>query len=243
MSATTPRHSFQATHWSLVRAAAREGDSAEARAAMGRLCEVCRHPVYAYIRRTGRSEHDAQDLTQGFFARLIEKDILASADPARGKLRSFLLTCVSNYLHHEHERGTAAKRDVRLLTSFDAQSAEERYRHEPVDQLSPDRLYQRRWALTLLESTLDHLKAEYHDAGKDGLFHQLRPCLGFGSSESRSYEEIASRLAMPVGTLKNHVFRLRQRWRDLLFEQVAATLDEPTSEDIKAELAELMECL
>lgn len=243
MSQTPSRHSFQATRWSLVRAAASHGDTGEASRALAEICEVCWYPIYAYIRRSGHGEHDAQDLTQGFFAKLIERDILAAADPARGKLRSFLLTCVGNYLRHEHERSTAAKRDMRLLTSFDAQDAEERYRSEPVDRLTPDRLYQRRWALTLLETTLELLKDEYHSTGKAALFQELRSCLGFGSSKARSYEELAAQFAMPLGTLKNHVFRLRQRWRDLLFEQVAATLDEPTSDDIKAELAELMECL
>ncbi len=243
MSPPQPRPSFQATRWSLVRAAASHGDSGEASKALTQICEVCWYPVYAYIRRAGNSEHDAQDLTQSFFAKLIEKDILAAADPSRGKLRSFLLTCVGNFLHHEHERSIAAKRDVRLLTSFDAQSAEERYRHEPVDRLTPDRLYQRRWALTLLESTLELLQKEYDSTDKATLFHELRPFLGFGTVTTRSYEEIATQLSMPLGTLKNHIFRLRQRWRDLLFEQVAATLDEPTSDDIKAELSELMECL
>ncbi|MBK8094953.1 MAG: RNA polymerase subunit sigma-24 [Verrucomicrobiaceae bacterium] len=243
MSPTLPSPSFQATRWSLVRAAASHGDSSGASQALAEICEVCWYPVYAYIRRAGNSEHDAQDLTQGFFTKLIEKDILAAADPSRGKLRSFLLTCVGNFLHHEHARSIAAKRDVRRLTSFDAQSAEERYRHEPVDRLTPDRLYQRRWALTLLESTLELLKKEYDSTGKGTLFHELRPFLGFGSAATRSYEEIATQLSMPLGTLKNHIFRMRQRWRDLLFERVAATLEDPTSDNVKAELAELMECL
>ncbi len=238
----SPR-SFQATRWSLVRAAAGQGDAAAAGRALAEICEICWYPIYAFIRRAGHPAHDAEDLTQGFFARLIEKDILSAADPTRGRLRTFLLTCVRNHLHHEHERSTAAKRDVRLLTSFDAAAAEDRYSREPADDLTPDRLYQRRWALTLLSTTLDLLEAEFHAAGKGSLFDALRPFLGFGVSTEESYDEAAFKLGMPLGTLKNHVFRLRQRWRELLFAQVAATLDDPTSDEIKAELAELMECL
>lgn len=238
----SPR-SFQATRWSLVRAAAGQGDAAAAGRALAEICEICWYPVYAFIRRSGHSPHDAEDLTQGFFTRLIEKHILSAADPSRGRLRTFLLTCVRNHLHHEYERNTAAKRDVRLLTSFDAAAAEDRYAREPVDDLTPDRLYQRRWALTLLSATLDLLEAEFHASDKALLFDALRPFLGFGVSTEESYDEAASKLGMPVGTFKNHVFRLRQRWRELLFSQVAATLDDPTSDEIKAELAELMECL
>ncbi len=238
----SPR-SFQATRWSLVRAAAGQGDAAAAGRALAEICEVCWYPIYAFIRRSGHAPHDAEDLTQGFFARLIEKDILSAADPARGRLRTFLLTCVRNHLHHEHERNIAAKRDARLLTSFDAADAEDRYLREPADDLTPDRLYQRRWALTLLSATLDLLEREFHAAGKGVLFDALRPFLGFGVSTEQSYDDAAAKLGMPVGTLKNHVFRLRQRWRELLFEQVSATLDDPTSDEIKAELAELMECL
>lgn len=238
----SPR-SFQATRWSLVRAAAGQGNVSEAGRALAEICEICWYPVYAFIRRSGHAPHDAEDLTQGFFARLIEKDILSAADPARGRLRTFLLTCVRNHLHHEHERSIAAKRDARLLTSFDAAEAEDRYLREPADDLAPDRLYQRRWALTLLGATLDVLEREFQAAGKDALFDTLRPFLGFGVSTADSYDSAAARLGMPAGTLKNHVFRLRQRWRELLFEQVSATLDDPTSDEIKAELAELMECL
>jgi RNA polymerase sigma factor (sigma-70 family) len=238
----SPR-SFQTTRWSLVRAAADRGHAAEAARALSELCELCWYPVYAFIRRSGHGAQDAEDLTQGFFGRLIEKEILSAADPSRGRLRTFLLTCVRNHLHNEHERSIAAKRDARVLTSFHSKAAEDRYRHEPADDLTPDRLYQRRWALTLLSTTLDLLRAEFQTDGKESLFDALRPSLGFGASQDESYEQIASTLGMPVGTLKSHVYRLRERWRELLFEQVAATLDHPTADEIKAELAELMECL
>lgn len=243
MSSANPHHSFQATRWSLVRAAAGNGNTTEAQKALAEICEVCWYPIYAFIRRSGHTAQDAEDLTQGFFTRFIEKDILSAADPARGRLRTFLLTCVRNHLHHEHERSIAAKRDARLLTSFDAAEAEDRYLREPADDLTPDRLYQRRWALTLLSATLEVLEREFQTTGKGSLFDALRPFLGFGVSTEESYEDAAAKIGMPVGTLKNHIFRLRQRWRELLYEQVGATLDDPTSDEIKAELAELMECL
>ncbi len=126
----SPR-SFQATRWSLVRAAAGRGDAAAAGRALAEICEICWYPIYAFIRRAGHPAHDAEDLTQSFFARLIEKDILSAADPTRGRLRPFLLTCVRNHLHHEHERNTAAKRDVRLLTNFDAAAQKTATRASP----------------------------------------------------------------------------------------------------------------
>lgn len=148
-SQVLPR-SFQTTRWSLVQRANGDIDD-EALQALAALCDSYWYPVYAYIRRSGHGAHDAEDLTQGFFARLLEKGTLAHADPAKGRLRTFLLTCVRNYLHNEHERASAQRRGARLLTKFDAGWAEERFASEPADDLTPDRLYQRRWALTLLE--------------------------------------------------------------------------------------------
>jgi RNA polymerase sigma factor (sigma-70 family) len=237
----SPR-TFLTTRWSLVRAAADRGNAAEAERAMAEICELCWYPIYAFIRRSGHSPQDAEDLTQSFFARVIERDILSSADPTRGRLRSFLLTCVRNHLRNEHDRNIAAKRDARLLTSFHAAAAEERYLREPVDELAPDRLYQRRWALTVLSAALDLLRVEFQEEGRESLFDVLRPFLGFGASTEESYDQTASALRMAVGTLKSHVYRLRQRWRELLFEQVAATLDNPAPAEIKAELADVMEC-
>lgn len=238
MSPDAP-HSFQTTRWTLVRRAVGTDDAA-ARAALAALCAGYWYPLYAFIRRSGKSPPDAEDLTQGFFARLLEKGTLAAADPEKGKLRTFLLACARHYLADEHDRAQAQKRGFGLVTSFDAAQAEERYATEPVDNLTPDRLFQRRWALTLVEETLRLLGEEWHAQGKGPLFDSLRPFLGFGPEPERRYEDLAPALAMPVGTLKNHVFRLRTRWRELLFEQVAATLDEPTEGEIKAELSELL---
>ena len=234
--------SFQTTRWSLVQRANGDIDD-EALQALAALCDSYWYPVYAYIRRSGHGAHDAEDLTQGFFTRLLEKGTLAHADPAKGRLRTFLLTCVRNYLHNEHERASAQRRGAHLLTSFDAGWAEERFASEPADDLTPDRLYQRRWALTLLEFTLQVLEQEYSADGKRELFAALRPCLGFTKEITPNYADLATRLGCTESTVKSHVFRLRQRWREILFQQVSVTLDDPTSDEIKGELAELLECV
>ena len=234
--------SFQTTRWSLVQRANGDIDD-EALQALAALCDSYWYPVYAYIRRSGHGAHDAEDLTQGFFTRLLEKGTLAQADPAKGRLRTFLLTCVRNYLHNEHERASAQRRGAHLLTSFDACWAEERFASEPADDLTPDRLYQRRWALTLLEFTLQVLEQEYSADGKRELFAALRPCLGFTKEKTPNYADLATRLGCTESTVKSHVFRLRQRWREILFQQVSVTLDDPTSDEIKGELAELLECV
>lgn len=242
MPAPTAPRSFQTTRWTIVRQAASGTDPA-AQQALATLCEAYWYPVYAFIRRSGKGPHDAEDLTQGFFARLLAKDILALADPGKGRLRSFLLTCVRNFVADEHARSATLKRGAGVLVSFNPAWAEESYATEPVDDLTPDRLFQRRWALTVLDFSFQLMREEFAAAGKAALFDALRPFLGFGSDPEQRYEEISTTLGLPVGTLKNHVYRLRQRWRELLFEQVAMTLDEPTSEDIKGELSELLGCV
>ena len=235
-------HSFLTTRWSQVRRAV-GGDGAPARQALGALCAQYWYPIYAFIRRSGKSPHDAEDLTQGFFARLVDKAILASANPSQGRLRTYLLSCVRHYLADDQDRVLAQKRGARMVVSFDAIEAEERYAIEPVDDLSPDRLFQRRWALALLDQTLRTLGDEFAAQGKAELFIKLRPILGFSPGAVQSYEELAAELEVPAGTLKNQVFRMRQRWRDLLLEHVSATLDDPTPEEIRAELSELLGCV
>lgn len=237
-----PHNSFQTTCWSLVARAASSNDQV-AMAALTTLCERYWYPIYAYIRRTGANPHDAEDLTQGFFAWVLAKEMLGRADAAKGRLRNFLLTCVQRYLSDERDKMMAEKRGAFRLTSFDAAEAEERYTMEPRDNLSPDRLFQRRWALTILDRGLTLLGEEYHRQGKTEIFVALRPFLGFGPDPEKLYEEVAAQLKMPLGTLKNHVFRMRERWRELIFEQVAVTLTEATPTEIKGELAELLACV
>ncbi len=231
---------FKTTIWTLVDRANGESDR-EAREALAALCELYWYPIYLYIRRCGNNTHDAEDLTQGFFARLLEKGTLASADPGKGRLRTFLLTCVRNYLHNEHERAGSLRRGAHLLIRFDQTGAEERIANEPSGDLPPDRLYQRRWALTLLELTLEILEKEYTANGKGQLFVTLRPCLGFGKTKAPNYAELGASLGCSEGSVRTQVFRLRQRWRDILFMQVSLTLDDPTPDEIRGELAELLE--
>jgi len=240
-SQAAPR-SFQTTRWSIVRRAM-GSDDASAKIALSTLCEAYWYPLYAYIRRSGRPAHDAEDLTQAFFARLLDKNTLAAADQEKGKLRTFLLTCLQRYLADEHDRAMAQKRGGGLQTSLDAGVAEERYAAEAADDLTPDRLFQRRWALTVLEYSLELLAEEYTARSQGALYEALRPCLGFGVEPERQYDEIAAALGIPLGTFKSHVSRVRVRFRALLFEQVSLTLDDPTPEQIKDELRELLSCV
>lgn len=242
MPTSIAQRSFQTTRWSVV-SRALGSDDAAARQALAALCEAYWYPLYAYFRRSGNSPHDAEDLTQGFFARLLANEILAAADPDKGRLRTFLLACARNYLRGERDRAMAQKRGADVLVNFDPAQAEERYALEPADALAPDRLFQRRWALTVLDHSLKLLAAEYTSADQASLFEDLRPFLGFGADPEKQYDEISATLGIPVGTLKNKVFRLRERWRRLLFEQVALTLENPTPEEIKGELAELLGCV
>lgn len=242
MNAPHAPRSFHTTRWSRVRQAASSADPAAAQA-LAELCEAYWYPVYAFVRSSGKGPHDAEDLTQGFFARLLEKGILASADPDKGKLRNFLLTCLRRYLADEHDRAMAQKRGAAVLVSFNPDWAEQAFATEPVDDLTPDRLFQRRWALTVLEFSFQLLQEEFTAAGKSALFDTVRPFLGFGPDPEQRYEDIAAATGTPIGTLKTQVFRLRQRWRELLFEQVAMTLDDPTAEAIKGELGELLTCV
>jgi RNA polymerase sigma-70 factor (ECF subfamily) len=230
---------FQTTRWSIVRQATGT-DEAAARQALALLCDAYWYPIYAYVRRSGKSPHDAEDSTQDFLARLLEKNILAAADQEKGRLRTFLLKCLQNFLHDERDRAMAQKRGAGVLTSFSLEWAEDRYATEPVDDLTPDRLFQRRWALTILEHSLQMLGEEFAAQGKAEVFEALRPFLGFGPDPEEHYEQIATNLGIPVGTLKNQVFRLRDRWRKLLFDEVGTTLEEPTPENIRGELTELL---
>ena len=228
--------SFQNTRWSVVQRAVGNDDAA-AMAALTILCEAYWYPIYAYIRRTGRSPHDTEDLTQGFFAWLLSRGAFAKADAAKGKLRNFLLTLVKGFLRDEQDRAMAQKRGAAVLTSFDAQDAEQRYAAEPVDDVSPDRLYQRRWALTVLAQAMEILDAKQDDARR---FKLLRPFLGFAPDPTAKYEEISAELGRPVATIKSDVLRLREQWKKLIFEVLERTLPDASREELKAEMGELV---
>jgi len=156
-----PNWQMHTTQWGLVVSAA-QGDSPDAMAALNRLCFTYWYPIYAHVRRQGKSPEDAQDLTQEFFARLLEKQYLKLADPLRGRFRTFLLTSLDHFVRNEWAKSCALKRGAGQLTcQLVTQDGEERYRQEPVDDASPDRIYERRWAATLLQSVVGQLRAEY----------------------------------------------------------------------------------
>ena len=189
------------------------------------MCETYWYPLYAFVRRRGNSATDAKDLTQGFFAHLLEKGSLEAADPDRGRFRSFLLTVFKHFLANEHARQQTQKRggDLRLL-SIDFDSGEQRYQFEPVDNWTPEKIYQRRWALTLLDQVMALLKQEYEDGGKGQLFDHGK---GYLTGTGPSYEEAAAALEMTAGALRVAVHRMRNRYRELLKVEVAATLGDP----------------
>jgi RNA polymerase sigma-70 factor (ECF subfamily) len=227
---------FASTRWSLVLAAAQR-DSPESAAALATLCRLYWYPLYAYARRRLTNPSDAQDLTQEFFARLLDRDYLRQADQRRGKFRSFLLTTFKHFLAKEHERANAQKRGGgRKFLALDLDSAERRYHFEPSHDATPEALYERGWALTLLEQGLTRLREEWADAGKQQLFECLKGTLS-ADQTVRPYVELAGELGMSVEALKVAVHRLRRRYRELVRDEIAQTV--ATNEEIEDELRDL----
>lgn len=212
---------FLTTHWSVV-LNARAPDSKTAKAALESLCGVYWYPLYAFVRRLGHSPHDAEDLIQGFFAQCIAKDYLRAADQEKGRFRSFLLIALKRFLTNEWDRARTRKRGGdRQIISLDA---EDRYAAEPAESLSPDKLFERRWALTLLDNVLTKLKAEQAAAGRLEIFTELQPVL---TSRGTPYAELAKRLGLTESAVKVAVHRLRQRYRELLEQEIANTVSSP----------------
>lgn len=223
-------HRFATTRWSLVLAAGRRS-SPQAETALAELCETYWYPVYAYIRRRGLSRSDAEDVTQDFFATLLEKDYLQAAEPDRGRFRSLLLTMVKRFLSKQRKQAGAAKRGGgRQLLSLDFESGEQRYQLEPFDDWTPERIFERRWAMTLLDRVLARLAAEYTDKGKSGLFDRLKVYLT-GTTGAPTYEETAGALQSTEGAVKVAVHRLRRRYRECLKEEIANTVAGPDCVD------------
>jgi RNA polymerase sigma factor (sigma-70 family) len=214
---------FATTHWSVVMAAGK-GHSAQAADALEQLCRTYWYPLYAFVRRHISEAHDAEDLTQEFFTRFLAKEYFGRADPTLGRFRSFLLACLKNFLSEQQRQARRLKRGGGQTTiSWDSQTAEERYRLEPADPVTPEQVYDRRWALTLLETVLARLADEQSAAGKERVFAQLKDYL-WGETRATSYGEMAERLGMTEGAVKVAVHRLRRRLRDLLCEEVSHTV-------------------
>lgn len=232
---------FATTHWSMVVSAGRS-QSPEANRALATLCENYWFPLYAFVRRAGYSADDAQDLTQEFFTRLLAKNYLAGADRQRGRFRSFLLGAMKHFLAKEQRReGTQKRGGNQPMLSLDFHSGENRYSLiEPVDNLTPERLYAKRWALTLLDLVLSRLREEFRTAGKLELFDSLKQFLGGGPGKPR-YLEVAEELGMSEGAVKVAVHRLRRRYRKRLTEEIAQTIVGP--EAMEDELGQLLAAL
>lgn len=217
------RADFPSTHWSLVAAA---GDSADdqAGAALAQLCEQYWYPIYAFVRRRGRSPDDARDLTQEFFAVLLDKGYLADADPERGRFRAFLLTAVARFISKERDKAQAQKRGGNLRRlSLDFQEGERRYLLEPAHDWTAEKIFLRRWAITLLEHTLHVLRQEHAEAGKLKQFEALKVFLT-GEEASPSLRSVAEELGQTEGAIKVAVHRLRQKYRERLREEIAQTI-------------------
>ena len=217
---------FSTTHWSVVLAASGT-DLPEAAAALEKLCRTYWYPLYAFVRRKGHSPHDAQDLTQAFFARLLEKNYMAQADRERGRFRTYLLAALTHFLADEWDKARRIKRGGgREMLSFDAASAEERYRLEPVDQLDAAKLYERRWVTTLFDKVLARLEDEFRDSGKGELFDGLKSSL-LADDSRLSYAQLGARLGLKEDAVKQAAHRMRRRYRELFREEIAQTVAGP----------------
>ena len=221
---------FVTTHWSVVLAAG-DDESPQAPQALEQLGRAYWYPLYVYVRRRGHPPEDAQDLTQEFFAQLLAKRLLAGVDPRKGKFRSWLLGVMNHFLAHEWARVRAQKRGGgRSLFSWDEAEAEDRYRLEPIDERSPETIFDRRWALTVLDQAAGRLREEFESAGKGQLYATLKD---FVSTEGTTlnYEEAAQRLGLSESAVKSAIHRLRQRYQELVREAIAQTVSTATEVD------------
>jgi RNA polymerase sigma-70 factor (ECF subfamily) len=233
-----PAARFATTRWSLI-VAVQQPAGAEARAALAELCRLYWYPLYAYIRRRDHDASAAEDLTQAFFAHLIENHALASVRPERGRFRSFLLASCQHFLANERERANALKRGGGRVVSLEMGDADGRYRQEPNHEETPERLFQRRWALALLEQALRQLRGEYEAGGKGPLFEALKGLLS--GDGARPYAELAEEFDLTEGAIKSAVHRLRKRYGEILREQIRDTVT--TEAEIDEEVQALFEAL
>ncbi len=225
-STAVPRDYFATTHWTVVLAAGRRR-TAQSDRALEELCRTYWFPLYAYVRRHGHSREDAEDLTQAFFARFLEKNFLESVRSEKGRFRAFLLAALKHFLANEWDRARRLKRGGGVAPlSLDWQDADTRYRIDPADTLTPDKLYDRAWAVTLLERVIARLRDESAAEGKSKSFEQLKPFLTVGRS-AIPYAQAADALGLSEGAARVAVHRLRRRYRELLREEISQTLSDP----------------
>jgi RNA polymerase sigma factor (sigma-70 family) len=221
---------FTTTHWSIV-FSVNGNDQTKSAAALEWLCQSYWYPVYAFVRRSGVSSHEAEDLTQSFFAQMLEKETIKRADREKGRFRSFLLAALTNFLKNERDKRQTLKRGGGCqIVSLDETVADERYRREPVDPVTPEKLFERRWAMTIFELTFARLQTEYTAAGKAGLFAKLEPLIT-GEIQPGRYEELAAALGMSLEAVRMALSRLRRRFGELLRSEVAQTVLTPADID------------
>jgi RNA polymerase sigma-70 factor (ECF subfamily) len=234
------RDEFETTHWSIVLAAG-ERERPEASAALGRLCQTYWYPLYAYVRRRVADRHEAQDFTQAFFARLLEQRTIEDADPQRGRFRAFLLTACKRFLINEWHKGRAAKRggNQRPL-SLDFESGESKLGMVAVDSLTAEQVYERQWAITLMERVMERLRAEYAARERLQHFEVLKQFLA-GSPQRAGYHEAARTLGVSEATAKVAAHRMRKRYRELLRAEIGQTVKSP--QDIDNEIRDLFGAL
>lgn len=243
---TTQNTAFAPTHWSVIAAAGETQLNPEAaRAALADLCQTYWGPLYAFVRSRGYPIHDAQDLTQGFFAYFIEHKVYALADREKGKFRSFLLASLKNFLADARDREQALKRgggqEFLPLNEQQAQEAESLFQSQTGKQNAGEHLFERSWAETVVTSALEMISKTYKMEGKESLFEALRIFLAMGADRLPSYEQLGARLNMPASTLRSHVTRLRARYRDALRAEVRRTVS--TETEVDEELRDLLRVL
>lgn len=224
------RGEFATTHWSVVVAAGQRSD-AHAEEALERLCRTYWYPLYAYVRRRGYGPADAEDLIQEFFTRLMAGNYLARADPHKGRFRAFLLGGLNFLLSDERDKAHRMKRGGGTTSiPIDELAAERRYRQEPVESLTPERVFERTWIATVLERAAERLRAEYAAAGKTEVYHRLS-AFRLDAAGQPAYAEVATRLGQSESAVKSAIRRLRQRHHRLVREEIAHTVADPDQVD------------
>jgi RNA polymerase sigma-70 factor (ECF subfamily) len=231
---------FATTHWTVVLAAGRKS-SPQSDRALGELCQLYWYPLYAYVRGQGRTKEDAEDLVQAFFARFLERNYLEGLRAERGRFRAFLLASLKHFLANEWDKAQRQKRGGGVVhLSLDWQSADERYHLDPPDPTSPDRIFDRAWALALLERVIARLRDECATQSRSALFEQAKGYLMVGEA-TIPYGEAARRLKMDEGAVRVAVHRLRKRYRELLRDEITQTLSDPAQ--VQEELRSLQAAL
>jgi RNA polymerase sigma-70 factor (ECF subfamily) len=234
------RGRFATTRWSVVLAAA-DPRSPRLREALSSLCQTYWYPLYAYARRRGLSAEDAQDVTQGFFAKVLEKQTLGRVERRRGRFRSFLLASFRNFIADERQRAQAHKRGgPQPPISIDLHAAEHRYVLEPAHSKTPEKIFERRWAMTVLERTLERLRGEHLAAGRERIFERLADHL-VGDRGAAPYAEAARELGLNEVSVRVAVHRMRKRYRTILLDEIAQTVD--SEDELESELRQLLTAL